>query len=222
MGKNNKRQYGNDYPSVTSVLSGLRNLALEGWLKYNSAVFCNAESEKGKLIGTQIHSAIQLYIQKEEVKIETEYEAEVTTLLKSFILFRKEHPEFILTASEMPMTSEVYKFNGTMDCVGSLHGELIVFDWKSGKCKDDSSPPIYDEYLYQTSAYCKLYEEIQGTEIKTAYVLAIAKDKEAYSLQKISKEEINHYFNEIFLPALKICYGKRKFKKKNDFSFWEK
>ena len=211
MAKSKKRDYQNDYVSVTQCLNELRKPALENWFKANTAAYCNEESAKGKLIGTQVHDLIQLYIQKEEVKIETEYDVEVKTLLESFVLFREEHPYYILTASELPMTSEIYKFNGTMDCIASCGDDLsIPFDWKSSRCKNDCLPPIFDEHLWQVSSYAKLYEEVHGKEINKAFVLAIAKDKVAYQLREVSKEEITHYFNEIFLPALKICYGKKR------------
>ena len=91
MAKALRRDYGNDYPSVTQALGILRKIGLENWFKYNTAKFCNEESNKGKLIGTQIHEAIQSHIEKEEVKVETQYSEEVMNALNSFMLFKKEN-----------------------------------------------------------------------------------------------------------------------------------
>jgi hypothetical protein len=202
-----KRAYENKYPSVTTILGVLRKIALEYWFKVNTLEFINEESNKGKEIGTQIHEVIQSYIETGKAKVDTQYAVEVTTALNSFMLFRKEKPEILLRRSELPLTSEVYKFNGTIDCMG----EGVLIDWKTGKCKDDEAPKIYDEYKYQVAAYVYLYNEVNKTNIDRALIVAVAKDKVAYSTYEMSKQEIDDCFNEVFLPALKILtYQKRK------------
>ena len=182
------------------------------WFKFNTASFCNEESKKGKEIGTQIHQAIQDHIEEKEVKVETQYNEEVMNALNSFMKFRKEHPEFTLKKAEMVLTSEKYKYNGTMDCLGD-DGTPVIFDWKTGKCKNKTEPPIYDEYIHQIAAYVYAYNEQESKGISRGYILAIAKDKVGYSLQKIDDQEIVENFNEVFLPALKICNFQRNKKK---------
>ena len=67
------RDYDNDYPSVTTILSVLRKIGLEMWFKFNTIKFINDATAKGKLIGTQTHEAIEHYINTGEAKIETEW-----------------------------------------------------------------------------------------------------------------------------------------------------
>jgi hypothetical protein len=202
-----KRAYENKYPSVTTILGVLRKIALEYWFKVNTLEFINAESNKGKEIGTQIHEVIQSYIETGKAKVDTQYTEEVTNALNSFMLFRKEMPEIILHRSELPLTSEIHKFNGTIDCMG----EGILIDWKTGKCKDDEKPKIYDEYLYQVAAYVYLYNEVNKTNIDRALIVAVAKDKVAYNTLEMNKQQIDGCFNEVFLPALRILnFQKRK------------
>lgn len=206
-----RRQYDNAYPSVTQVLDVLRKVGLEMWFKFNTIEFINAESAKGKLVGTQTHDAIQSHIELQEVKVETEYPDEVMNALKSFMLFRKEHPEIKLHKSEMMLTSETYKVNGTMDCLGEIDGVQVVFDWKTAQAKDKDRPDIYPEYKTQVSAYTKMYNEVNGTNINRAFILSLAKDKVAYNLEELTSQQIEDNFNEVFLPALKILtYQKRK------------
>src|SRR3990167_674793 len=168
-----RREYINNYASVTQVLSVLRKPGLEQWFLSNTRAFCTEKSNKGKLIGTQIHNAIQSYIETGKASISTEYDEEVTNALKSFMLFRKENPSYVLKRAELPLTSEQYKFNGTIDCIG----ENIMWDWKTGECKDKDRPTIYDEWKYQVSAYVYLYNEVNKTNIERANILGIAKDK---------------------------------------------
>jgi hypothetical protein len=211
MVKQVRREYNNDYPSVTTVLGVLRKIGLEMWYKWNTAKFCDEESNKGKLIGTQIHEAIHAYIQNEEVKVQTEYSEEVMNALKGFMRFRKEHPEIKLRNSEMALTSEKHKFNGTLDCFGE-NGSPLILDWKTGKCKDKDKPDIYDEYKYQVAAYVNAYNEVNNANVEQAIILSLAKDKIAYNIYKMDKEELNAHFNDAFLPALKIWnHSKRRF-----------
>ena len=210
MKQQNKRDYNNNYPSVTTILGVLRKIGLEMWFKCTPINQINKESEQGKLIGTQIHQAIHDYIKTNEVKVSTQYAEEVMNALKGFMQFRKEHPEFKLKNAEIVLTSEKYKYNGTLDCLAEKE-TLVILDWKTGKIKDKVAPPIYDEYLYQVAAYVYAYNEVNNVSIDKAYILAVAKDKIAYNFYEMDKQEIDDCFNEVFLPTLKIYnYQRRK------------
>lgn len=214
-----KRIYDNDYPSVTGVLNVLRKIGLEVWFKNNTAEFCNAESKKGLAVGKILHEIISSQIEKTSIEIETEYLEEVKIALKSFMLFKKENPEIKLKKSEIPCTSEKYKFNGTPDCNGMIKTP-IIFDWKTSKCnvgkkKETDIPRIYDEHLYQVSAYVVLYNEVMKTNITQAGIVAIAKDKVAYNYLLLTESAIKENFNEAFLPALKILNHQNKQKEES-------
>jgi predicted RecB family nuclease len=58
-----------------------------------------------------------------------------------------------ITATEVPLVSEAYRFGGTIDTiVRDRHGRLCVGDWKSSKA-------VYSDYLLQIAAYKILWEE---------------------------------------------------------------
>jgi len=194
-----------NYPHVTSILSILRKPGLENWYKTNSAEFCNAESEKGKTIGTLIHKVIQNHIEKEKIEFETEYPDEVNNALKSFFKFKKEHPEFELKKAELSIVNEKYRYCGHLDCLAKEKNKPVILDYKTGKAKENDSPIIYPESIYQISAYVKAYNNINlKGNVDRAYILSLAKDKIAYGLLLISKEVLDEVFNEVFLPCLKI------------------
>jgi hypothetical protein len=195
-----KRNYENNYPSVTGCLDVLRKIGLEFWFKVNTPQFIEEKSAKGKEIGKQIHAVIQSYIETGTAKIDTQYAEEVSTALKSFMLFRKENPTIVMRSSEIPLTSEVHKFNGTIDCMG----EEILIDWKTGEAKKEDKPKIYDEYKYQVAAYVHLWNEVKKDNIGRAIIVAVAKDKVAYNMYEMSWSEIQDCFNEVFLSTLKI------------------
>jgi hypothetical protein len=195
-----KRDYKNKYASVTTVLGVLRKIGLEFWFKNNTKEFCDEKSKKGREIGTHTHDAIQSFIETGSVEIETEYEEEVTTALKSFQLFREEHPEIELLKCEQALTSEKYQFNGTIDIITNE----AIGDWKTGEAKDKEKPTIYDEYIYQVSAYVYLWNETQNANIEKAWIVSIAKDKVAYNYLEIPYEVIKESFENVFLSALNI------------------
>ena len=200
-----KREYpDNGYPSVTTVIGQLASWGLMEWFKrtpYNEII---TASKRGREIGQQMHDPIQEFIETGKAKIETEYPNEITTALNSFQLFKKEHPEYELQRSEIAMACDTYCVNGTTDCVALHEDELWIADWKSASCGDKDIPAIYDEAKTQVSAYCNMFNEIEGENIKNALIVAIAKDKIAYNICTLNEEEIKGYFNEIFLPLVKI------------------
>lgn len=205
----NKRNYQNDYPSVTTVLNVLRKEGLEIWFKKNTWAFCDKESVKGKLIGSQVHGAIENFILKNEVKVETQYQEEVINALKSFMLFHNERPEIEFELSEIMLTSEVHKFNGTTDAMLKGNKIAILGDWKTAKADKYDKPKIYPESHYQVSAYVNAYNEVFKTNIENAIIVAFAKDKIAYTVYEMGKEEIADCF-EIFLACLKIYNYQKK------------
>ena len=202
-----KRAYENKYPSVTAILGVLRKLGLEYWFKVNTLAYIEEKSSKGKLIGTQIHEAIQSFIETGKARVDTEHAEEVSNALNSFMLFKKENPLIVMNRSEIALTSEKYKFNGTIDCMG----DTTLTDWKTGEAKDKEKPTIYDEYKYQVAAYVYLWNEVNNANIEKAVIVALAKDKVAYNIYEMGKQEIDDCFKEVFLSCLKILnYQKNK------------
>lgn len=203
---NKRRNYENEYPSVTTLISLLASYGLMEWFKrtpYNQIL---EESKKAKQIGEDLHKAICEHITLNEVKVETQYPDEIMNTLKSFMLFKSEHPEFKLKRSEIQMVDELHKINGTLDAIS----DDIVFDWKSAKCRNDIKPPIYPEALWQVSCYTVMYNEIFKTNIQKAIVVALAKDKIAYNYQEIGEKEIRDNFINIILPLRTIWQYKHK------------
>jgi len=205
-----KRKYPNAYPSVTQVLDGLRKIGLEHWFKVNTPQFIEAASKKGKEIGTQTHQAIQDFIEGKDVKVETDYAVEVSFALKSFQLFRKEHPEITLQNAECMLTHEEYKYNGTLDVVAKIGDISVIGDWKSQEAKLNDKPKVYDEYKAQLAAYIKAYNYVNKTNIDKGFIVVLAKDKVAFEFYLMETAEVEAEFNEIFLPALRISNYRRK------------
>lgn len=202
-------------PTVTQVLGILRKIGLEMWYKQNTSEFCDAESKKGREVGSIIHSIIQGSIEQEEVRFETEYDKEVMFCLKGLAKFKKEHPELKFKRSEVEVISKKHGFLGHLDCLGEEKKELVLIDWKTGKCdvgkvsksglsKEKDLPPVYPEHMYQVAAYVAAYNEQERANIEQARVIVFAKDKAVYNYLPIHKTVLDRMFREVFLPALSI------------------
>ena len=209
MAQRKHRDYENKgLPSVTTIISQLSNYGLMEWFKRTPYDEIIRASRRGKQIGTDLHSAIENFINTGNAQVDTSYPDEILIALKSFVLFKKENPDVPLKISEKSLQSIKYQYNGTVDC---LSDEMVV-DWKSSTCGEKDKPAIYDEAKIQVSAYCYLINEIEGTNFKKALIVSIAKDKIAYNTYKMDELEIRGYFNEIFLPLLGIYNFKKKIK----------
>ena len=200
---------GYKYPSVTTVLGILRKPALEYYFKINSLDFINQESEKAKTIGTALHDAIFNHIERTGIDTETKYPDEVNICIQSFMKFKREHPEIKMTKSELKIEHPKLKYSGTLDCVAEIDGQPAILDWKSGQYKDKDELPIYNESLYQVSAYIKSYEKMFNLKIKKGIVVYFGKDKIGYNFIELDEKKIKKNF-EIFKHCLKIYYLQKK------------
>ncbi len=213
-----KRDYpDNGFPSVTQVIGQLQSFGLMEWFKRTPYVQIIEESKRGREIGTQMHTVLQEFCETGQAKIETEFPEEITFALKSFQLFRKEHPEFILKKAEIKISSEKYGVNGTTDILAERNGVLWLGDYKSSKVKEgEEKPPIFQEAKTQVSAYVNMYNDVMKTSVENAVIISLAKNKEAYDYYEIGAEEIKGEFEEVFLPLLRIWIHKNRNKKQKD------
>lgn len=205
-----RHQYNNPYPSVTQLISQLASPGLMNWYKVTPLAEINRISSIGKQIGTDTHLAIHYFIDTGKAKIETQYSDEVINALKSFMLFREENPNILFKNSEIALTSNKHLFNGQIDCLALRNEKDLLGDWKTQNIKEKEKPVIYEEAKIQCSAYCNLINECQNRDIQEAIIVALAKDKISYAKYEMGKDEIKGYFNEVFLPLLRIWYYRHK------------
>jgi ATP-dependent exoDNAse (exonuclease V) beta subunit len=184
-----KRDYNNDYASVTQIISMLTNYGLQSWFQrtpYNEII---SESNKAKEIGTQIHDAIQDHINSQQVKLSTEYPQEVINIIKGFMQFKNDNPGIVFYNTETKLMSAKHRLNGTIDCIGIIGDTHVLLDWKSARAGTKDVPDIYDSYLWQVSAYAVMLNEEMNIKVSKAMVVSFAKDKIAYNtIRKIDKD----------------------------------
>jgi ATP-dependent exoDNAse (exonuclease V) beta subunit len=206
-----KRDYKNDYPSVTEVLSILRKPGLEMWFKMHSKEECDMLSQVSKEIGSRVHEFIESSINKQEgtIFIKEKHKLQVITAIESFLKFKKDYPLLKLNCTEIPVTSILFQLNGTLDCIGEENGKTVLIDWKTGECKEKEKPEIYFEYLLQVAAYSLLYSTTSETPITKAYVVVFAKDKEAYAVKELDDTMLNE-LSTLFKVLLEFFHKRKR------------
>ena len=156
------------YPSVTYVLSHFpKGKFFEDWLKdvgHNSKHVV----EKASREGTQVHEAIENYLEGKEITWiddygNAKYSLEVWKMILSFTEFWAEHkPELI--SSEEHLFSDTLKIAGTADLVVKIDGEIWMLDIKT-------SNSLHETYNLQLACYTQAWNECFDTPIQRRGIL---------------------------------------------------
>jgi len=162
------RREGNYYPSVTSVLNYFpKNQFFHSWLKdvgHNSDIIAaKAASE-----GTQVHTAVDAFLNGEEITWIDEYgnakyNLDVWRMILKFADFWNTHkPELI--ATEYHLFSDEHKYAGTADLVVRLFDNIWLLDLKT-------SNSLHTSYDLQLAAYATAWNETHDEKVTHTGIL---------------------------------------------------
>jgi len=156
------RRNGEYYPSVSSILNYFpKNKFFHDWLKdvgHNSDII----AQKAAAEGTQVHNAIEAFLNGEEVNWIDEYgnakyNLDVWKMILKFTDFWNTHkPE--LVAAEYHLFSDKHKYAGTADLIVRLKDELWLLDNKT-------SNSIHISYGLQLASYAEAWNETHDEKI---------------------------------------------------------
>ncbi len=188
-----KRHYvtpeGNEYPSITTVLSPRNKEGLMKWRKRVGNDVANHIANKAAVRGTKVHKMCEDWL-NEDFSFET-WEKHKKDFLP-YTLFnelKNQRFEFItdVYAQEACLYSDKYKVAGRVDLIANYQHQLSIVDFKTST--NERKDSYNENYYIQTAAYAEMFEEMTGTPINQIVILVVTengtvqefiKDKDEY------------------------------------------
>ena len=151
---------GNNYPSVTTVLSILNRDSIAQWRKRVGEEEANRVSYRAATRGTAVHEIIEDYINNKEDL--SAYGLDIHQSLNNIkpIL---DNRIGVVYAQEAPLYSEYLGLAGRVDCIAEFDGKLSIIDFKTSK--KIKRREWITNYFIQESAYAIMWEERTGMPI---------------------------------------------------------
>lgn len=156
------------YPSVTSILNYFpKNQFFHSWLKdvgHNSDIIVSKAASEG----TQVHNAVDAFLQGEEINWldeygRAEYSLDVWKIILKFANFWNTYkPELVV--GEYHLFSDQYKYAGTADLIVRFQNKLWLLDIKT-------SNSLHTSYDLQLTAYANAWNETHNEPIEETGIL---------------------------------------------------
>jgi hypothetical protein len=156
------------YPSVTSVLNYFpKNQFFHTWLKdvgHNSDIIASKAANEG----TQVHTAVDAFLNGEEITWIDEYgnakyNLDVWKMILRFADFWNTYkPELI--ATEYHLFSDEHKYAGTADLIVRLFDNVWLLDLKT-------SNSLHTSYDLQLAAYAQAWNETHDEKVTHTGIL---------------------------------------------------
>lgn len=203
-------QDGQQVIGVTTALGVIHKGALVPWANRLGlqGIKTTEYVDEMATIGTLAHEMIAHHLGASEPDLD-EYTPKQVSLAENACLSYYEWEkgkamETILV--EAQLVSEGYEYGGTIDWYGTVDGVLTLVDLKTSKA-------LYDDHVYQLSAYRQLLTE-NGHDVEVSRLLQVGRSEdEGFSERVYPGDSIEPYFN-VFLGALNLYNAIRATKKR--------
>ena len=169
---------GEEYPSITTVLSGRDKKGLTEWRKRVGDEVANYVSGKAAARGTKVHHMCEDYLNNMSTKFPSKWKEHKKDFLP-YCLFTQLQEKVLqniddIYALEAGLYSDKYKVAGRVDCVSEYKGVPSVIDFKTStkERKDDWN----ENYYIQGSAYAEMFQERTGIVITRVVILVVTED----------------------------------------------
>lgn len=157
---------GDEYPSITTVLSIHEKPALVAWRESMGAERAEAETFRCSERGTALHLMCERWLSN----IPNPTEGIAPEPIKLFNKMKTMKRRFgKVLALEVYLYSTKWKIAGTADCVAYFDGLLSVIDFKSATGLKNEN--MIEDYFIQESFYAEAWEERTGMKIEQIVTL---------------------------------------------------
>jgi len=185
-----KRYYvtpeGNEYPSITTVLSPRGKEGLMKWRKRVGEKVDNHICNKAATRGTKVHKMCEDFLNGEDM----------THHKKDFLpycLFNELKDKTFnnineVIGQEVTLYSDKYKVAGRTDLIAEYKGELSIVDFKTST--NERKDSYNENYYIQTAAYAEMFEELTGKPINQIVILVVTENGTVQEFIKDKQEYI--------------------------------
>ena len=181
---------GNEYPSITTVLSIRNKKGLVEWRKRVGNDVANYVAGKAASRGTKVHHMCEDYLNNEDINHHQKDFLPwcLFTQLKNKVLCNIDN----IYAQECGLYSDKYKVAGRADCIAEYDNVLSVIDFKTSTRERDDA--WNENYYIQGSAYAEMFTELTGIDVSQIVILVVTEDG---TVQEFVKKKFD------YLEALK-------------------
>ena len=204
---------GEEYPSITTVLSGRSKEGLTEWRKKVGNEVANYVSGKAASRGTKVHHMCEDYLNNMSTNFPSKWEKHRKDFLP-YCLFTQLQEQALcniddIYAQEAGLYSDKYKVAGRVDCIANYNGVLSAIDFKTStkERKDDWN----ENYYIQGSAYAEMFGERTVIDISQVVILVVTEDgtvqefvKKKYDYLDALTETVTDWRNQNETPSRSI------------------
>ena len=177
---------GNEYPSITTVLSPRGKEGLMKWRKRVGEKVANHICNKAATRGTKVHKMCEDFLNGEDM----------THHKKDFLpycLFNELKDKTFdnineVIAQEVTLYSDKYKVAGRTDLIANYRNELSIVDFKTST--NERKDSYNENYYIQTAAYAEMFEELTGQPINQIVILVVTENGTVQEFIKDKQEYI--------------------------------
>jgi len=186
-----KTPSGEEYPSITTVLSAYNKQAIYEWRQRVGEEEANRVSRKASNRGTKLHNTVEKYLLNEMSPLQMHSMMPDTKEL--FLKLKPILDEKVdnIYGIEQPLFSDRLQIAGRCDCIGEWDNQISIIDWKTANYTKEKNQIA--NYFMQASAYAEMFGERTGIEINQI-VIAIAVENEQ---PQVFIEDKKHYLAEL-------------------------
>jgi genome maintenance exonuclease 1 len=187
---NGKRHYttpdGNQYISITSLLSELSKEGISRWRARVGETEANRISTKASRQGTAVHSLCERYIKNEQDFL-AESMPHLIEMFESIqpLLDRIDNVHVI----EGALYSDELKLAGRTDVIAEFDGNLSVIDYKTSR--KPKNWEMCHSYFMQGAFYAHAYEERTGIEVGNIVIIMAVENEKPLLFRETKERWLN-------------------------------
>ena len=177
---------GNEYPSITTVLSPRNKEGLMKWRKKVGNDVATHIANKAATRGTKVHKMWEDYLNG----LDMEHHKKDFLPYCLFNELKDKTFDNIneVIGQELVLYSDKYKIAGRTDLIAEYKGELSIVDFKTST--NERKDSYNENYYIQTAAYAEMFEELTGNPINQIVILVVTENGTVQEFIKNKQEYI--------------------------------